>query len=597
MLKKFFTVFLGSLAAIWLSALIFIGIVIIGVLSWLGSTKSIGVKSDSILYIDLAGEMTDREVPFSPEDFLLGGSSDNLSFNEVSEAITLAKTDSDIKGIYLRLKSGEAGLAMRQELREILLEFKSSGKWIVAYADACQQGDYFTGAVSDEFYLNPSGSLWSNGLSTSVPFFKNALDKLGVSVQVIKVGTFKSAVEPFIMTQMSDSARMQYDVMLNSMWNEYVTDVVKDRKLATDSTSMFKRMAATPMMSYTAPELVDAKLFDGLKYEYEVEDILKSKAGSDKELHLITPKEYLAACAAPAASLVKANKSHIAVLYAVGDIVESGSDGIVGDEMAPLIISMADNDKIKGLVLRINSGGGSAYASEQIWASLEYFKSKDKPFVVSMGNVAASGGYYIACGADRIYADPSTITGSIGIFGVIPYAKTLLNDKLGIDFSIVETNPNAAFPRLDAPLTADQHAAFEKSIRNGYDLFVNRVSTGRKLDEAHVRRIAEGRVWAGVTALQIGLVDDLGGLSDAIAKVATLTDLSSDDYVEYPAIKHSPLDMLMSLELESRAPLSANAVLEQLGLSREDMLSARKVVTRLRDMGNIQAKMEDISVH
>lgn len=598
MLKKFFTVFLGSMAAIWLSFLVFGVIVVISVFSWIGNSNVPSIKSNSILLIDLNGEITDRQPTFNPREIIMGGLSDAPSFNEIIEAVRLAKTDSDIKGIYLRLQDGAAALAMRQELRDLLMEFKQSGKWIIAYAESCGQGDYYTGTIADEFYLNPTGSLAANGMASSVPFFKNALDKLGVEIQVIKVGTFKSAVEPFILTQMSDSARMQYDVMLNTMWDSYVSGVINDRKLPSDSCTMFKAMAATPMMAFTAEELVDAKLFDGLKYGYEVENILKSKAGSDKDLRLVTPREYLAVYSDN--NLIKklGEKDHIAVLYAVGDIVESGSEGIVGQEMAPLIVRMADNDNIKGLVLRINSGGGSAYASEQIWASLEYFKSKNKPFVVSMGDVAASGGYYIACGADEIFADPATITGSIGIFGIIPYGQKLLNDKLGINFSVVETNPNAAFPRLDAPLTPAQHAALEKSIHNGYDLFVHRVATGRKMEDGAVRRIAEGRVWAGETALQIGLVDKMGGLTDAIAKVAERTGLSTDNYVEYPALKSSPLDMLMSMQLiKAELPWQpAKDILNNLGLDAQDIREGRQIVRRLCDMGTIQAKMEDITI-
>lgn len=599
MLKKFFTVFLGSMAAIWFSILAFIGIIFIAVVLWIGNLNETEIPSKSILYLDLTGEVEERYTPPTIQDVLVGDEINKLAFDEIVKALDLAKTDSKIEGVYINLQGAEMGLAMREELRAALQDFKISGKWIVAYADNYSQGDFLTATSADELYINPSGSLAANGLSATVPFFKKALDKLGVEIQVIKVGTFKSAVEPFIMTEMSDSARMQYDVMLGTMWKNYVSNVVSDLGLSEENDSVFKQMAATPMTSFTAAELVENKLFTDIKYAYEVINLLKSKTGTDDELNLISPHDYLATYPGLQLAELAGERDHIAVVYAVGDIVDSGKDGIVGDKMAPLIASLAENDNVKGLVLRINSGGGSAFASEQIWASLEYFKSQNKPFVVSMSDVAASGGYYIACGADKIYADPSTITGSIGIFGIIPYAQDLLNDKLGIDFSVVETNPNAVFPRIDRPLTAAQHASLEKNIHNGYDLFINRVATGRRMEEEAVRKIAEGRVWAGETALQIGLVDEMGGLADALDYMYGKTGLSADRCMEYPEITLTPIEML--LEMQS-GELSADDVsfassLRSLGLSSKEISEGKKILNRMREMNTVQTKMEDIKVY
>lgn len=585
MLKRFFTVFLGSVAAIWFSILVFIAIIFIAAFKWIGSIETTETEPHSILYLNLAGDIPDRATTPTVRDMIIQGGIPEISFDEIVKAIKYAKTDTNIDGIYINLQGASLGLALRQELREVMAEFKKSGKWIVAYADNYSQGDYFTASVADEVYINPSGSVAANGMAVSVPFFKNALDKLGVEIQVIKVGTFKSAVEPFILTQMSDSARMQYDVMLKTMWDGYVADIIADRNLPSDSATMFRNMAATPMTAYTAPEIVSAGLADKTMYAYEVHNLLKTKTGADKKPALVSVRNYLSSFNKSDLLALDEHKDHIAVLYAVGDIVDSGSEGIVGEKMAPLIVDLADDEHVRGLVLRVNSGGGSAFASEQIWASLEYFKSKDKPFVVSMADAAASGGYYISCGADRIYADPATITGSIGIFGIIPYAKKLLNDKLGIDFSIVETNPNAVFPRLDAPLTPDQQKALEKNIHDGYNLFIDRVATGRKMSPEAVRRIAEGRVWAGATAIDIGLVDELGGLNAAMKEMSIRTGLSADNYIEYPKTKATPWEMLLSF---TEADVSI--------LKNRELKEAFGIVSRLKNMNAVQARMEDITV-
>ena len=601
MLKKFFTAFLGSMAAIWFSILLLIGILMVVLLLWINGLNQTEVKENSVLYLDFSGEITDRYTPPTMSDVIMGNDDNGPSLDEMLKSVKLAKSDSNIKGIYLNMRGSSMSLAMRQELRTALADFKSSGKWIVAYGDNYSQGDYYTAAVASERYINPSGTLDANGLSATVPFFKNGLDKLGVEIQVIKVGTFKSAVEPYINTEMSEPARLQYDEMLSTMWGDYVNDVVSDLGMPAGSDTVFSNMSAAPMMGFSAAELVDAGLFDATKYAYEVTNMLKTKAGSGDDLNLVTPRDYLASFPSVQLEKIEEDKDHIAVLFAVGDIVDSGSEGIVGDKMAPAITKLADDENVKGLVMRVNSGGGSAFASEQIWAALEYFKSKGKPFVVSMGSAAASGGYYISCGADKIYADPGTITGSIGIFGIIPYAQELLNDKLGINFSVVETNPNAALFQLDRPLTDDQYAALEKRIHHGYDTFINRVATGRGMTEDEVRKIAEGRVWVGSTAMEIGLVDEMGGLVNAIEDVAKRTGLTADDCISYPHVDMSPLELVVSNSANQVASEVSDGVgstkaLERLGLTPEDVKEGNRILKRLRDMNVIQARMEDIQV-
>lgn len=601
MLKKVITAFLGSMAAIWLSIALFFGIIFIGVIMYVASMGVPDVQEGTYLYIRLADEIPDRRKPMTLEDYVTGVSPDRTSMAEILVSLDKAKDDPRIIGVYLDCVGSSMSMAMREELCDAIETFKTSGKKVIAYADSYSQGDYYVASIADKIYLNPVGSVDVAGLSASVPFLKNALDKLGIEIQVIKVGTYKSAVEPYIMTSMSEPARRQYDEMLASMWKVYTHDVAAGLGMP-DSTALINRMASVPMMAYTPDELIKAKIVTAKKYRYEVEQELSLDAGTGSELRTVSPFSYIASYGIDAASMDATDDSHVALVYAVGDIVDTGTEGIVGDQMSAMIIRLADDTNVRGLVLRVNSGGGSAFASEQIWASLEYFKSKYKPFVVSMGGAAASGGYYISCGADRIFADATTITGSIGIFGIVPYARELLNDKLGVNFDVVETNPNASFPRIDAPLTPAQHAALEKSIRNGYDLFVERVATGRNLPNDSVRAIAEGRVWVGSTAKKIGLVDELGGLKKALSYTAEKSGVDAGDYVSYPIYNPTPWDMLPGEDATDSDPRRIDAVSENteamraLGLTAKELSEGVAVLARIRAMGSAQAKMEDIQV-
>lgn len=608
MLKKFFTVFLGSMAAAWVTILLLGVIIIAAIYNRFLRPEEIKIESNSVLCIDLNGSIPERRLPMTANELLFGYDSGTPTMDEIRESLDRAVTDYRIKGVYIRLRGSSMGLAQREELGRELANFKSkSGKWVIAYADNYSQGDYYTATVADEVYINPYGRLTADGMSVSVPYFKGILDKLGIDIQVIRVGDFKSAVEPYTRTAMSDSARIQYQRLLDDMWNTYTEDVVANLKTHNDSVtvSRFSAMSAAPMMGYNADELVKAHLFTGAKYSYEVARYIKGKAGaSGNEEWMVTPQRYLASFETQEPDKEDPTKySHIAVIFAEGDIVDTGTDmsgDIIGDRLTPLIARMADDPKVKGLVLRVNSGGGSAFASEQIWSALEYFKSKKKTFVVSMGDVAASGGYYISAGADRIFAEKGTITGSIGIFGIIPYAQELLNDKLGITFSVVQTNDNAAFPRLDAPLTPQQHAALEKMITSGYDLFVSRVAAGRNMTVEQVDAIAGGRVWAGLSAKEIGLIDEFGGLQEAINYVASKSGLTASSVVGYPILESSALDAIAKLAGDREKPFidstSSTQVLQSLGLTPKEIKQVTDVLTRMRNMNTIQAKMEDMSV-
>ena len=363
-----------------------------------------------------------------------------------------------------------------------------SGKWVYAYSDNYGEGDYVIATTADCIALNPVGSIDIHGLGGMSPFFKGLLDKLGVKMQIIKVGTYKSAVEPYILTSMSQPAKEQMQQYIDSIWGYLVNTMAYNRQISSDT---IRAMASQMISTREAPTFIADGLADTLVYKRESDNILRDYLGLEEkqDLRLITPIEYLTA-----KELTKFNseRKHIAVLYAIGEISDSGKEGIVGPDMVNQIVALADDDNVRGMVLRVNSPGGSAFASEQIWESLEYFKSKDKPLYISMGDYAASGGYYISCGGDSIFADQTTITGSIGVFGMIPDFSGLVTDKLGVTFTTVETNPNAVGISGFEPMSPAQQAAMQQSVDNIYELFTRRVAEGRGLEQDYVKSIAEG---------------------------------------------------------------------------------------------------------
>lgn len=611
MLKKFFTVFLGSMAAIWLSIILMGMILLIGVIAWLARHNDDVIEDHSILYLDLSGTITDREQDITAETILLGDLNQNKSFEDMLFSIERATDDDRIESIYMNLGDASMSMAMREELMNALRKFKEKGKKIYAYSDSFTQGDYYMASIADQITLNPAGYFDMRGLSLSVVFFKEALDKLGVEVQVLKVGTFKSAVEPFLLTSMSEPNRLQYTELLQSIWRDYTGTLAANLSSRgfNYTTSQLDSLATDlSLFRMSGSELVDAGFITTSGYRNDSEMLLR-RSGEDYEQlqkRFVSPTKYINSTTSLSDNRdLDGKKPHIALVYAVGDIVDTGSGGIVGDRMAPMIYKMAEDDNVKGIVMRVNSGGGSAFASEQIWAALEYFKSKGKPFYVSMGGAAASGGYYISAGADYIYADRSTLTGSIGIFGIIPYAKELLNDKLGITFSTVSTNPNAAFPQLAEPLTERQHEALENHIRKGYDLFVSRVAAGRNMTTDEVEAIAEGRVWTGAKALEIGLVDEIGGLSDALNAMAKKVNLDRNSVLSYPLRSRTPWQMIISEMNSLNVPVDVYQDIPQstlqslaatLGLTIEQVRQGMNILNRIRSMSETQAKMEDIVI-
>lgn len=587
-MKKFLYSFLGTIAGIWVSVILgtLLIFLTIGVIAASGDSKgSVKIKDDSILHLQLNGTVVDRASTRNLIDELYGTETATINLNDIVDAIAAAKDDDRIKGIYLDCGGMSVGLAQAQAIIKALDDFKKSGKWVFSYADTYSQGDYYVASASDSLFINPIGMIDIHGLSSTTMYFKDLLDKIGVEAQVVKVGTYKSAVEPFILDGMSDANREQQEHFLGNIWKYMKERLAQRRKVPTDSIDSWANgfSFARNGVYYQKERLVD-----GVKYRHQMEKMMADKTGKEKEPSLIAYTDYLTAAESPLKKHKDSGKN-IAVLYALGDITESGSDGIASDRLVPVILDLADNENIDGLILRVNSGGGSAYASEQIWEALEQFKAKSKkPFYVSMSDVAASGGYYISCGADKIYAEPLTLTGSIGIFGIIPNIQPLLKDKLGVNTATVSTN-KGNFPSIMEPMSEGQRAAMQSYVDNGYELFVGRCAKGRKRSVDQIKAIAEGRVWDGQSALKNGLVDKLGGLDDALADMTKA--LGADTYyiTKYPEVKNKWWEMLLEMDPEMQSAVAGN-----------DMAAASyclKVMRQIRTIYPLQARMDYIRIN
>ena len=518
---------------------------IIGVISILGMVASTDatpkVNDNSVLVLDLNGVMQER----SEDDFygfLTGGEMSSLGLDDLTEAVEKAKADDNVKGIYI-----EAGMfapdgpASVQALRDKLVDFKKSGKWIVAYGDQYTQSAYWLCSVADKVIVNPEGMVDWHGLCTETMYFKDLMAKFGVKMQIAKVGKFKSAVEPFFADKMSDANREQISVYLNGIWGNVVKDVAQSRKLDAKTLNAY----ADSLVTFaSADELLKMKLVDQVAYYDEVRADIKKRLDLDEDDNIsqVSVKQM---CAQP-----NKNKAddRIAVYYAYGDIVSDTQGGmsegasICSANMVPDLEALMNDDDVKAVVLRVNSPGGSAYASEQIWRAVTRLKAK-KPVVVSMGTYAASGGYYISCAANYIYAEPTTLTGSIGIFGMFPDVSGLLTDKLGLKFDQVKTNKYSNFGTSSRPFTEEAMTYLTNMVDRGYKTFTKRVSDGRKIPVERVYEIAEGRVWLGQDALKIKLVDGIGGIDQAVAKAAELAKVKEYRTRAYPA----KADMIESL--------------------------------------------------
>jgi len=578
--------FLGTVAGIFVSGfLISIGLFILTVMAIVSSAthSEYSVKDKSILYLDLSREIVEQPASLDIMAKLTNdGPSADVLYN-IIDAIDAAADDDRIKGIFIDANGSSAGTAQRKAIIDALRRFKKSGKWIYSYGDVYSQGDYYIAAsASDSLYINPLASVDIHGLGGRMMFFKNLLDKIGVEMQVVKVGTYKSAVEPFILTEPSAASIEQQQLYLGNLWKDIRASIAKGRKVSADSVNAW---ANSFSFTFDATQLIRKRIADASAYRHEFIDKLKELTDIDKDddLRLVTPAQYVTS---------KPHKSHkttIAVLYASGDITESGKDGIASDRLVPEILELAENDDIDGLILRVNSGGGSAFASEQIWEALGEFKEMTgKPFYVSMSDYAASGGYYISCGADKIYAEPVTITGSIGIFGLIPNIRGLVTDKLGVTTYPISTNPAGAQTDIFAPMTESQRAGMQSYVDRGYELFVKRVAGGRKKTVDQIKAIAEGRVWDGREALRIGLVDKLGGLDTALADMAKELGVESWSVERYPKTEDDVLTALLMMSDR----------MEQSALERKlgDVAEIYRTIESIRQYQGVQARMQPVVI-
>ncbi len=592
MLKKFFMNALSSFVGAWVAILLLGAVVTMVVLGIAGSmvtgSETVSVKSRSVLELKLEGAIMERETADAPNPMQLmqGDFEQPQSLDAIVEALRIAAENKNIAALYLNCGAVSASPATLNAIREALLEFKKSGKKIYAYGDALFTGSYFVASVADRIYLNPAGELSMRGLGSTSLYFKNLLDKLGVTFQVVKVGSFKSAVEPYIMEEMSQPARAQLDTMFNNMWGFIREKISESRKGVTpaliDSLVSLRNITFAP-----ASLAVESGLVDSLLYGREINDRLAQLVGVEKEkLNKVSPSILLGQT--PWASSYT-SKNQVAVLYACGDIADGNDKQINFEKLVPVIVRLAENENVKGMVLRVNSPGGSVFGSDQIGEALDYFMKKGKPLAVSMGDYAASGGYWISCCADKIFADPMTVTGSIGIYGLIPeFAGTL--SKIGVSPQTVSTNPSADFPSGMKPMDERQLGVMQQYVDRGYDKFVSRVAKGRKMSKERVKAIAEGRVWDGIMARRIGLVDSLGGLDKAVDWTAGKAGISDRyEVAAYPQVEPNFWTIVAKQGGFGTSLISS-------GLKDNFEVLAEAYVRRILARERLQARMPEISV-
>ena len=543
-MKDFLKFTLATVTGIILSSIV---LFIIGMVTLFGivstaDTETI-VKKNSVMMLDLNGVLVERtqESPLGILSQLFSDDSNTYGLDDILSSIKKAKENENIKGIYLQASMLGTSYASLQEIRNALLDFKESGKFIIAYGDSYTQGLYYLSSVADKVLLNPKGMIEWKGIASAPLFYKDLLQKIGVEMQIFKVGTYKSAVEPFISTEMSPANREQVTAFINSIWGQVTEGVSASRSLPVDS---LNALADRMLMFYPAEESVQCGLADTLIYRNDVRNYLKQWVDLKEDDRL--PVLGLSDMINVKKNMPKDKSGNIvAVYYASGEITDySGSstseEGIVGTKVIRDLRKLKDDEDVKAVVLRVNSPGGSAFASEQIWHAVKELKT-EKPVIVSMGDYAASGGY-ISCVADTIVAEPTTLTGSIGIFGMVPNVKEL-SEKIGLTYDVVKTNKFSDFGNIMRPFNQDEKTLMQMMITQGYDTFVNRCAEGRHMSKEAIEKIAEGRVWTGEAAKELGLVDVLGGIDTALEIAVRKAGIEGYTVVSYPAKQ----DLLSSL--------------------------------------------------
>jgi len=581
-MKDFFKYLFASMLGFFLSLVvvfIIFFVIIVGAISSIDSDKTVTVSNNSVLFLNLDQAISERtpKKPFGNLPIIGGDDQDGIGLNDLLRSIKRAKTDDNIKCIYLNVSSPNAGFATMREVREALIDFKKSHKKIVAYSEVYTQGAYYLASVANKIYLNPEGALEFKGFSSELTFFKGTLEKVGVEMQIIRVGNYKSAVEPFILDKMSDYNRKQVTAYVGGLYNTFLTDIAKSRDLQKDS--LFK--IADDYRVRQPQDAVDFKMIDGLKYKDQILEELKGLSGRTRgeNVRTVSINDY-----AKNNTDTGSGKDKVAVIYANGEISGGeGNDNQIGSERISRAIRKARlDDDIKAVVIRVNSPGGSALASDVIWREIVLTK-KEKPVIASFGDVAASGGYYIGCAADSIFVQPNTITGSIGVFGIIPNFQNLMKNKLGITFDGVKTGKYADIMATNRPMTEGERFIIQNELNRIYNGFVSRVADGRKKSKAYIDSIGGGHVWIGTDAVQIGLADRIGSFNDAIKAAAKKAKLKEYKVVEYPDV----VDPLKSLMDESTEKIKTYYTKQELGDNYYLYQQMKKVIAS----SGIQARM------
>ena len=580
---NFFKNVLATMVGIILfSMLSFFLLFIVGIAVSASSDSTVTVKNNSVIKLDLLAVTNDYGGKTKVTDFEFS-EKNNDGLIDVLNAIEFAKTDSSIKGISIENNVSLLGTTQRKAIREKLIDFKKTGKFVVAYSDGYSQSEYYLNSVADTVYLNPMGSVDFKGLASEVLYMKDLQEKSGVKMEVIRNGKYKSAVEPYLQQTMSEENREQLTVLLNSIWDDVITDISASRKISKDSLNAI----ATNLGGRTPELALKNKLIDKIAYFDEYENGMRKAMNidADKEINKVDVLDYVSSIQGKSKNKAK---DRIAVIVAQGEIRGGeGSVNIIGEGSINRALKEArTNDKVKAIVLRVNSPGGSALTSDIIWREIELTK-KVKPVIVSMGDVAASGGYYIACNADRIFAEPSTITGSIGVFGVLPNFKGVA-DKVGVNAQVVKTHKNAAGYSVFTEMDPGFKETIHEDILRVYDTFVNRVAAGRKMTYDQVHEIAQGRVWTGTMALQNGLVDELGGLDKAIAYAAEKSGTTDYKVSYYPEYEIKLRDLLRGFIGMNVKEAQQEAIMQTVGKENYELFER---LNYLKESSTIQAML------
>ena len=572
---NFFKTFLASLLAFFAANFVwfFLFLIIIGGVAALAGVSTTIVEPKSVLKIDLAESIVDQPVndPLAGFDPMAMNIEKSVSNMQVMRALEAAAQDENIKGIYINLTgAGSISTALMEEVRSYLKRFKESEKFIIAYGEHYTQGGYYLASVADDIYLNPAGEIEWRGLAAQVMFYKGLLDKLGVEPQVFRHGTFKSAIEPYILNKMSPANRTQMETYINSIWGTIVEGIAESRNMSIDSLNMF----ASDLSAMQPEDALDKRMIDGLLYEDQVEDVMREKLAldADEDIPFVTLGEYIAA--KPYAPTYSDNK--IEVIYAEGQIVSGTSEnGTLGSEtLADQLAEARMDEEVKAVVLRVNSPGGSALASEVMWREMELLRQQ-KPVIVSMGDYAASGGYYISAPADAIVADATTLTGSIGVFGMMFNAEKALQNKLGVTVDVAKSNPSADMGGMFRGVTSAEREFIMKGIEQVYTTFVNHVADGRNMTFDSVDAIGQGRVWTGSDGKRIGLVDQIGGLKYAIAIAADKAECIDDFMVRESLPEQTPLAAFLN-SLQMR--VSDRKIRKEMGVFYDDYCKLRALM-------------------